>query len=376
MSRVPQGQAHRHHGRKPLGDRRDGEADGDDEQPADRGPGVGDVRGESVPEEEVRFRVAEEPDDEDERADPEDGGAHDPAELVELALQRRRLVRFAAKLRGDPPEFRLRSCSDGDPGSPTVRDGRSGKRAVHPVSDKSGRIDHDVDSLPDRRRFTGQRRLVDPEVGRPAQAEVGRDDRPGLEQDDVPWDDFSSGDFDRAAVSQDSRARCRQLLQRFERRLGSSLLESADPGVEKNDGEDDPGFDPITQRDRKGDRSEKDQDDHTAQLGEQTPPKRRLRGLRKLVGAVLRQSLRRLLRGQPRFGIDVELSGRVLDRDGVRRARKSLNPLFSNHAPPIRGKAGHRAIRLTKRERPLAYAKGRSVRLHPVGVGATRVGGG
>jgi hypothetical protein len=151
----------------------------------------------------------------------------------------------------------------------------------------------------DRQRLAGQRGLLDPQVDRLEQAQVGRDVVAGLQEDDVARHQLGGRDGDAVAVAQGLGVRRGQLLQGSQGLLGPLLLDDAEHRVEHDDRHDRGRLDVIAEqgRDQRG-RDQQD-DDEVVELVPQQGPEAGPGRLAQLVGTVVRQPAGGLLAAQP-----------------------------------------------------------------------------
>lgn len=126
----------------------------------------------------------------------------------------------------------------------------------------------------------------------------------GLQQNDVAGHQFVGVQHGHFAVAQNLAGRGGHGLQRLNRRLGLALLKHAQHGVEQHHRQNDDRLRPFAfARNRPGQgadsgRGQQDEQHRILQLRQKALPKARLFSLLQLVGAILRQALRRPFRRQ------------------------------------------------------------------------------
>ena len=244
--------------------------------------------------------------------DRDDAGAQQPADAVELPLQRRSLLLRRLQQRGDPSD--LGSHAGGRHHGLPVPAGREGAAEHHVAAVAQpgpGRKRGGV--LGDRQAFTRQRGLRHMQHGRVRHPRVGGHGVALLDQDEVAGHEVGSGDAPAHPVPHDASLRRGHPAQRRHGLLGPGLLCVAHQSVEQHDREDRHGL--VGQGSRavrqpQGRRHEgrKDQqyDEDILELGQRLAPGRhgRLRG--QLVPAVPGQAPRRLCLAQPALRIGAE----------------------------------------------------------------------
>ena len=152
-------------------------------------------------------------------------------------------------------------------------------------------------------RFARQRRLIDLELRRLQQPQVGRNLVARLQQHDVARHQVGGGHGLRLATPQYLRLRGGQLAQRRNRLVGPPRLREADHRVQHHDDDDDEGIDPFAQQPRHHGRRQQHQDHEVGELVQQQlrPGARLLR--RQFVGAVFLQAARGFFGAQASGGI-------------------------------------------------------------------------
>src|SRR5437773_1839522 len=220
----------------------EGEADRHDRGQALRDRGDREAHGGE--EELLRLpRVLEEPDYEDERADPEDHHPELLPEARELALEGGlRLLHLLDHPR-DLPELGLHPRRDDDAlPPPRVHEGPH-VRHVPAVREERARGERG-DALRHRHGLPGEGGLVQAEARGLDQPEVRRDLVPRPEQDDVPGDELPRGNHARLPPADDVRPRGRKAPQGLQGLLRPVLLDVAEERVQDDD---DPDQDRVVQ---------------------------------------------------------------------------------------------------------------------------------
>jgi hypothetical protein len=174
----------------------------------------------------------------------------------------------AAQKLADPADLGREPGRMDDAGSLPGGDERPRKRKRGPVA--QGRVlRHGVDVLGGRHGFAREDRLVDAEVPRPEEPEVGRHPIPRLDEHHVSRHEVGHRHAQPRAVAQDGRLRRDHVADRGERVLGLALLQEADDGVHEDDGEDHPGVDEVTKRGRRRRPRQQEVDERVVELGEE-----------------------------------------------------------------------------------------------------------
>lgn len=152
------------------------------------------------------------------------------------------------------------------------------------------------------RRLAGERRFVDVQVVRGQEPAVRRDDVPGCQGHNVAPDHIVNRHFLLAPVADHRRPQRQAGLQGGNRRLGTGLLDEAEPGAQGDDREDDPGLDLVADRDAHAARRHEDEDERAGELAgedlQARPPALPTEGVR----AVVPEPVGRLARGQAHRG--------------------------------------------------------------------------
>ncbi len=271
--------------RQPLGHRRHGEGDPENQ----------DVE---------QCRRSADVFDEDDRRNHHDGDRHDDdaqdlAGAIQLALQRRGLVGRLFQQSRDAPHFGLHP-------------GRRHNRLAVPVGGRGAAEQHVVavaqcDVALDRPRvlghrqaFAGQRRLGRLQRRRFDQPCVGRDRVAFRDENEIPGHEIRGRDAAPLAAAHHRGMGRGHRAKRRDGRFGARLLEVADRRVQQHDGEDGDRFvreggvafdDPERERDGCGDEQQDDED--VLELREETAPSRNGRLGRELVAAEAFEASRR-----------------------------------------------------------------------------------
>ncbi len=213
------GQRDRDHGRQSFGYGGHGQAD----------------RGQ---EHQQRYLVAEQAGGEDDRADHQDRCGEPTPKVGQTLLQRGHRALVLAHQGGDHAEFGVRARGHRNAASVTTR--HIGALVGHRGPLRQCRLggDHSFGVLDHRQGFTRQRRLVDHQVRRLDQPQVGRHHLAGLEKDDISWHQLVLGDPHGRAVPQGLDPRRAQPLQGLQGALGPVFLNEADDAVEQHDDQD------------------------------------------------------------------------------------------------------------------------------------------
>ncbi len=273
--------------RQSLGDRRDRERDGG-EQDLDQG---------------LCARKAQQEDRADERA-------RDPrktlAERIELALQWRGPRFRLVEQSGHAPHFRGHARGRDQRFDPSARDHRVHEDHVAALAERRIHRDDCLGDLGHRVRLAGEGRLGDLGVVGREHASIGGHTVAGFEQHQVARHQLRGADLLHAAVAAHARHRRKHLLQRGERRFGPVFLPEAEHGVEQHHRQDHHRILDIAYGAGQHCRRDQHDDQDTPELvRERQPP-----GTRRLLGqAVLPVTLQaraRLARGQPVGRVDSE----------------------------------------------------------------------
>ena len=270
------GQVHRHDHRQHFR----GEADGDREA------------------EEKRYHPVafRDPDDEKNDAHHDDHEAdHQPREPGDPAVEAR-LHAPAGEFFGERSELRA---------NPGIHDDAARGTAQHvaPLEAGVGKLDdptagnlRGVGAFFHRHRFAGQRRLAHEKIFGGDEAEVGGDDRAGLEGDDVAGDDFRSGDLDLGAVARDQALGLHHFAELFDRFAGPVFLKVGQAHAQDHHGPHNGCHAKISHADRNcADDQQLDDERVTASL-ENLPEKPQFLPVGKIVGAKLFEGFFHLLR--------------------------------------------------------------------------------
>ncbi len=263
-------QGDRDDGGQALRDRRHRQADGDEEH--------------------VQRRNAAQP------AHQEDGGAHDQggrpqdlAELIELALERRRLLGEGLNHRGDQADLGQHTGADDDAAAAAVGDQRPHEGGVALIADGNVFRQHGAGVLLGGVRFAGEGGFLDAQVDGFHQAQIGRDVIAGLEQDDIAGHQLARRNPGAVAVAHDLRLRSRQAPQGRQGFLGAPLLDDPQDGIEDDDRQDRPALQIVPQRHRHDGRPDQKQHDEVVELRQKQAQETRARRFPQLVGPVLGQ---------------------------------------------------------------------------------------
>mmetsp|Transcript_24547 Transcript_24547/g.58335 ORF Transcript_24547/g.58335 Transcript_24547/m.58335 type:complete len:638 (+) Transcript_24547:1496-3409(+) len=313
-----------------LGDRRDGERDGDLEV-VDAALEDGAVHGV----EEVA--VVDGPDEDADDAD--DLREHVP-ELVELLLERRVLLVLAGALHGllDLADLGGHADVRDDAARDAAHDGGGGEHDV-----RLG-LHHELVVLDVGRRgvlrhalaLARELALVDAQAGGAElrDARVGRHAVAHLDLDDVAGHQLARADRAHLAVAQDAGVLGLQLLERLQRRLGVGLLPHAHDGVQDQDHQDHDGLDvgqdallvgvlarvvEVRQRERHAGRGQQDLDERVVELLQDQLPQRRGVLLVQLVPPVLGPPGLHLRAREAHGGVHLQVRAQL--RHGRRRRR-------------------------------------------------------
>lgn len=291
----PEREGERDDRREALGDGRNGERDGDEEDDHRVGRG----------EEQLDRR-----DEQDER---DDADADAAAEAVDLDFERRLALAGLPELVCDAPEFGVHRGGDDDGLGATPDHGGSGVEDASPVGQRRVGFDR-VDHLVHRDALAGQRRLVGAAVGRGEDAGVGGDGVARFEDDHVARHDLGRGDRPNRPPTTDRRVRRRHLPERRERLFGAVVLHEAEQAVSEEDEQDErrvgvarvaAGQEADGQREAGGD--EKQEDERPGELRDEERKRRD--------ALLVREFVRPLL---------VESAGRVVVVEAVSARPKSL----------------------------------------------------
>jgi hypothetical protein len=267
----------------------DGERDGDDRrQPfRDDADGKGDDGDEGVRPVVVARQHSE--------AEQQDGAGQDhpgepPAEVVDLAQQRRGELLYLAEQRADAADLGRNAGRDGNAGALARRDHRAGEGHAAAVAER-GVHRHCALALLRRNRLAGQEGLVDQQAARPDEPEVGGNAVAGLDQHDVPGHDLGRRDADPASVPHDVGARGDHAADGGERVLGLALLHKADDRVYHYHGDDDDGVDVVAECPCNDGAGKEDVDQRVVELRQEAQEGVRYPRRGKLVAPVTPQAL-------------------------------------------------------------------------------------
>ena len=155
--------------------------------------------------------------------------------------------------------------------------------------------------LLDRHGFAGQRRLVDAQVARADEAQVGRHLVPALDEDEVAGHDLGGRQPQLLAGADDGGLGGHGATQRLDGGDRPGLLQVADERVEEDDAEDHRGVDPLLEEEGDDRRDQQDEDERIGELHQEATQGAGALGRRQRVGA--------------------ELGAAVLDREEVEALR-------------------------------------------------------
>ena len=218
---------------------------------------------------------------------------------------------------GDEADLGLHSGGGDDACPASIGDGGAHKGAVHPVAQHRVFVQDGVGLFLHRHRLPGQGSLVDAQVDRLDQPQVGGDVVAGLQEDHIAGDQFAGRDGDAMSVSEDPRLGGSHLAQGGQGLLRPPLLDRPQDGVEDDDGQDSPCLFDLPQGE--GDQSSADEDPHqkVVKLVEEDLPKTWPGPLRQFVGADLGQSSPCFLFAQPSMEVGIQPGDDVVYRKGV-----------------------------------------------------------
>ncbi len=254
---------------------------------------------------------------------PEDDGDEgeaqvdeDLAELLELALQRRRLLPDALDQAGDAAELGLHAGLDdqgpglaGDDRRPHVED-------VGPFGQGDFLLLEGDVGLGDRRRLPGQAGFLDGEVrGVPDDPAVGRDVVAGLDLDEIAGDELAGRDEEGRTAADGLGAGRGQAPQSGQALLGPVFLDQAEDGVEDDDGQDGHGVHPFLEEARDQGGGDEDADHEALELVEEDGQGAPALLLLELVRAEGGQLAGRGLRRQARLQVRLQLAGDLIGRE-------------------------------------------------------------
>lgn len=184
-------------------------------------------------------------------------------------LQRRLGALTRPHVEGDRAEFRPGPGGHDIPAPATAHDGGPRVRHGRTVGDHELRAIEPRGALRNGRRLAREQRLVHQQRGRRDEAQVCRDARARLEQDEVAGHELAAVDVPLPAVTHRPRVRGDQVHQRAHRRLGPALLHETDHGVQDEDGRDHDGVGVLAKQDREHRREQQDVDERAAELVEE-----------------------------------------------------------------------------------------------------------
>ena len=311
--------AHREHGRdhrrKTGRDRRDREADPDEEELV-----------EVVP--------VNQPENDDQR---QRGSRHDREQhrqLVELACERRLLLLDLAQHPRDPTDLGRHPRRRDHHLAPAPRHGRVHVGHVDTVPERHLATGYRFDRLQDRSALTRQRGLLDLQRRGHEQATVRRNLVARLEDDDVARHELLGGDVHKLAVTPRMSPDDEHLLERGDALGRLALLVQAKDRVEHGQAEDHEAGRELLQRNDADDRgAEQDELHQVAVLAQKRLPAGLLLRLRELVRAYLLTAPPDLDRLEPMPRVDAELLARPLRRQTVpcRRLAWDVQPHRLGH---------------------------------------------
>ncbi|MNK80316.1 hypothetical protein D3C87_1000230 [compost metagenome] len=146
--------------------------------------------------------------------------------------------------------------------------------------------------------FSREARLVDGQLGRREQADVGGQAIARLQEEHVPGNDFRGQELMDDPGSPDPRPRTREPAQGLDGVGGLGLLDEADGRVEEEHGHDHPDVERISDEDGDQRRDAEDSDQRALELRAETLPSRGALLKLELVGAENLEPLSRLLDAQ------------------------------------------------------------------------------
>lgn len=148
-------------------------------------------------------------------------------------------------------DFGVGAGGHDDTRAPAERHQSAGVGHRTAVAERGARLDG-IGVLLRGDRLTRQHGLVDPQRFGGDQAQVGRNAVARLQVHDVARHQLTGGQLDTATAADHLRRLREHRLDRRERPFRAAFLDKADQRVDQNDGENDPGIDPVPEERRAG----------------------------------------------------------------------------------------------------------------------------
>ena len=304
-------------GRQRLGDRRDRERHGEQEQAENRV--------------QIQDGTAEQPRCEHHGANSEHDRAKALAGAVKFLLKRRRLLLGGFQQTGDAADLGPHAGRDDHGAATAIGRDRARKQHVAAVAEADIGVDR-LRLLRHRHALAGQGSLVDVEIGAFDDPGVRRNLVPGFDQHDVARHDVVSRDALALAVTNHRRFGSGKRHQGANRALRPRLLEISEHGVQHDDRQDDDGLvgqralawilqQPLDPRNNR--RDEQDDDKEILELLDEPPPPWRFRRALQLVRSVLVETPLRLGAAQAARRVGPECRDDRFNRFTVRRRRNT-----------------------------------------------------
>ena len=192
----------------------------------------------------------------------------------------------------------------------------AGVEHVGAVGHPDGGLEHRV-RLADGRGLPGQAGLVDEELGRVDDAEVGGHLLARLQRDEVAADQVLGRDGAVLPGTHDAGLAPDHRPQAVEGGEGLRLLDEADQRVDQDHAQDDRGVDVLTEQQRRQGGSQEDVDQRVVELEEHAPQERVAPCLRQGVGTVAGQAVDRDRLVQAAVPVAAQVGDDLLDGESV-----------------------------------------------------------
>ncbi len=232
-----------------------------------------------------------------------------------LAQQWRRVLRDRGQHPADAADLGGRAGGHHQRARLPLRHQRAGEGQAEAVAKPRVALDG-LGALVHRHRLARQCRLVDAQVVRCQQAQVGGHDVARRQQHQVPGHQLGRVDVVRAAVAAHRGARRQQVPDGLQRPLGLAFLNEADYRVDNHHGQDHAGVDPVAQRGGDGAGGHQHVQQQVVELPGQSAQHARAGGLLDPVRAMAVAAALRFVAAQA-LSVRGQRSQRVRGRQGV-----------------------------------------------------------
>jgi len=212
----------------------------------------------------------------------EDDNGQLPGEAVHLPDEGRLERPYGTDERAYAPELGVGAGGNRDPCALAGGDEGSGKGHAGAITERRVGCDR-RDGFLHCHGLAGEHGLVDAQVARAQQAQVGRNPVAGLDQHDVTGNDRVGGDGRAMAVAHDGGFRIDHGADGVEGLFRASLLQVADGCVDDDDRENDCGVDGVAEQQRQHPGGDEDVDEQVVELHQQALPGAAPRRLRQAV---------------------------------------------------------------------------------------------